>query len=146
MISPIPTRAHLRDLSEFARIQTASFPPHLAYKRWMLLVFWCFPGVTFAVTRDGEKVTGGIISDTHHGMIRIMNIAVHPDYRRHGIGRALMRSVLDARPHDSAVLMVQEENTAAQALYRELGFEHSGYLGAYYGPGRGGIEMTLRRG
>lgn len=145
MTSPVPTRAQLRDLGEFARIQTASFPPHLAYKRWMLVVFWCFPGVTFMVTREGGTVTGGIISDTHRGMIRIMNIAVHPDYRRYGIGRALMRSVLDARPHDSAVLMVQEENTAAQALYRELGFERSGYLGAYYGPGRGGIEMTLRR-
>lgn len=112
----------------------------------MLLVFWCFPGVTFLVTRDGDRVTGGIISDSHRGMIRIMNIAVDPEFRRRGIGRALMQAVLDARPHDSAVLMVQEENTAAQELYRELGFERTGYLAAYYGPGRGGIEMTLRRG
>lgn len=145
MSSLTPERAQLRDLGAFATIQRAVFPPHLAYKRWMLLVFWCFPGVTFLVTREGEHVTGGIISDSHRGMIRIMNIAVHPEYRRRGIGRALMGAVLDVRPHDSAVLMVQEENTGAQALYCELGFEQSGYLGAYYGPGRGGIEMTLRR-
>ncbi|MCA9834004.1 MAG: GNAT family N-acetyltransferase [Thermomicrobiales bacterium] len=140
-----PTRPGWHELRAVAAIQTASFRKDLAYKWWMLAIFWRFPGVTFLVTRDGEIVTGGIIADMHRGNIRIMNIAVHPGYRRQGIGKVLMMAALDAKPYDSAVLMVQEENKAAQALYTELGFRRSGFNASYYGAGHAGIEMRLSR-
>ena len=42
---------------------------------------------------DGDIVTGYIGSQTVLGESDMMNVAVHPDYRRHGIGRsALSRS------------------------------------------------------
>ena len=140
-----PTRPTWRELRAIAAIQQASFRDDLAYKWWMLVVFWLFPGVTFLVSRDGDMVTGCIITDMHRGSIRIMNIAVHPAYRRKGIGRMLMQAILRARPHDSVVLMVQEENAAAQALYSGLGFRRTGYRASYYGAGYAGIEMTLTR-
>jgi ribosomal-protein-alanine N-acetyltransferase len=141
-----PAQAQWRDLRAIAAIQRASFRCDLAYKWWMLAVFWLMPGVTFFVTHDGAVVTGAIIADQYRGRIRIMNIAVHPEYRKRGIGTGLMQAVLDQHPQASAVLMVQEHNAAAQGMYRQLGFQRSGYHAAYYGRGNPGIEMTLTRG
>jgi ribosomal-protein-alanine N-acetyltransferase len=141
-----PARAQWRDLRAIAAIQRASFRRELAYRWWMLAVFWLIPGVTFLATYDGAVVTGVIIADLDRGRIRIMNIAVHPEYRKRGIGTLLMQAVLNQHPQASAVLMVQEHNAAAQAMYRQLGFQRSGYHAAYYGQGNPGIEMTLTRG
>lgn len=143
---PQPLRPEWRDLSDVARIQKASFRRDLAYKRWMLVFFWLMPGVTFLITRDGDTVTGCIISDTHRGRIRIMNIAVHPGYRQQGIGKVLMQTVMAQHPDRSVILMVQEHNTAAQQMYLRLGFVRTGLHRGYYGTGNPGIEMTLKRG
>lgn len=144
-VSAQPTRAQWRDLRALAAIQRASFGRELAYKWWMLAFFRLAPGVVFLATHDGDTVTGIIIADMDRGRIRIMNIAVHPEYRQRGIGTTLMHAVLRWQPRSSAVLMVQEHNTAAQAMYRRLGFQRSGYHAAYYGRGNPGIEMTLTR-
>lgn len=143
---PTPIRPRWGDLGEIAKIQMASFRRDLAYKRWMLAFFWLAPGVTFLITRDGDTITGCIISDTHRGSTRVMNIAVHPDYRHRGIGRHLMNAVINAQPSRSVILMVQDHNTTAQQLYSKLGFVRTGYHSAYYGSGNPGIEMTLKRG
>lgn len=140
-----PVRPRWQHLADVAAIQRASFRSDLAYKRWMLMFFMLTPGVTFLVTKEAETITGNIIADTHRGMIRIMNIAVHPDYRQRGIGRLLMTTVMEQRPESSVILMVQEHNTQAQNLYSSLGFVRTGYSAAYYGRGYPGIEMTLKR-
>lgn len=140
-----PTRPLWRELGAIAQIQRESFRRDLAYKHWMLAFFWLTPGVKFLVTKEGDTVTGSIISDMHRGRIRIMNIAVHPDYRHNGIGRRLMTSILDQHPEKSVVLMVQDHNSAALSLYTRLGFERTGYQPNYYGTGNPGIEMTLKR-
>lgn len=142
---PEPTRPTWRELAQVTAIQSASFRKDLAYKRWMLVFFWLLPGVTFLITRAGETVTGCIIADVFRGRIRIMNIAVHPEYRQQGIGRTLMKAVIEPRADVSVVLMVQEENSAARALYTQLGFRRTGYAASYYGAGNAGIEMTLNR-
>jgi ribosomal protein S18 acetylase RimI-like enzyme len=55
----------------------------------------------------------------------IANVAVHPDYRRRGIGRALTQQAityLRQRNEPRVWLQVRQDNPAAQALYRNLGF------------------------
>jgi ribosomal protein S18 acetylase RimI-like enzyme len=55
----------------------------------------------------------------------IANVAVHPDYRRHGIGRQLTQTALEnlrQRGIDSAWLQVRDDNLPAFDLYRSLGF------------------------
>ena len=143
---PQPTNPGFRDLGQVAQIQLASFRRDLAYKHWMLVFFWLIPSVSFLISRDGDAITGCIISDMHRGKIRIMNIAVHPDYRQRGIGRSLMTAVTDPQPDTSVILMVQDHNIAAQQLYTNLGFVRTGFQPNYYGTGNPGIEMTLKRG
>ena len=56
----------------------------------------------------------------------IANVAVHPDYRRLGIGRALtQRGIQHARDHRVSALWLQvrDDNPSAEELYRSLGFE-----------------------
>lgn len=67
--------------------------------------------------------------------LHLLNIAVHPDYRRRGLGRWLMAHLQSvARGHGCAriVLEVRRGNLAAQALYRADGFLPVGERPGYY--------------
>ena len=140
--------ARLRDLRAVAEIQRQSFRPELAYRFTVLLTLRLLPFVTFLVARrEGTgEVVGCMIGDRYRGGVRIMNVAVHPDARRQGIGRLLLRAISDRLPEGDLMLMVEEQNRGAQALYEAEGFTRSGYQRNYYGANRHGIEMTLRRG
>jgi len=57
----------------------------------------------------------------------ISNVAVHPNWQGRGIGRALLQAAVDlAKRHDGAwiALQVREDNRAAHALYKSLGFQN----------------------
>jgi ribosomal-protein-alanine N-acetyltransferase len=87
------------------------------------------------VTEDKMEVVGmavvWMIVDEAH----IATLAVHPDYRGHGIGRKLLFTALSdcvrwgAR---TASLEVRESNEIAQTLYRDFGFEIAGRRPHYY--------------
>lgn len=65
----------------------------------------------------------------------ITNIAVHPDYRRRGIGRLLLQSMTDLCLREGArrmTLEVRRSNLAAQDLYRSFGFIFCGTRREYY--------------
>ena len=139
-------RAGWRDLRSVATIQKTSFRPGLAYSLSGLSVLSIFPGVIFFVARtDSLPVAGCIIADRHRGNIRIMNVAVEPSARRQGIGTALLRGVEGAFPEGDIVLMAEEWNTGAQALYEREGYRRSGTTKDYYGRGRHGILMKKSR-
>ena len=78
------------------------------------------------VLREGEAIVGSAMvgSDGHRGWIYYL--AVAPERRRAGHGRALMRAAEAwLRAHDlpKAQLMVREGNEVALAFYASLGFE-----------------------
>ena len=65
----------------------------------------------------------------------VLNIAVHPDFRRKGIGRALMQALAELaaqRGCEKLLLEVRASGEAAQALYRAQGFVTDGVRRGYY--------------
>jgi ribosomal-protein-alanine N-acetyltransferase len=65
----------------------------------------------------------------------ITNIAVHPEFRRSGVGSALMEALLaeaENRGIAALTLEVRESNHCARSLYRKYGFEDGGMRKAYY--------------
>ena len=91
----------------------------------------------FLVAEDADsgKVLGyaGVLVMADEG--DITNVAVFPEYRRHGIGAAIIEVFMNfARGNDLAFLTleVRPSNTAAIALYEGFGFEEVGRRKNYY--------------
>lgn len=67
--------------------------------------------------------------------IDIMNIAVHPEYRRTGLGNMLMDVIIgyaEAYRIPYITLEVRESNTAALNLYEKYAFKRAGIRKGYY--------------
>lgn len=87
------------------------------------------------VAEDGEKVAGYVGSQTVLGESDMMNLAVHPDCQRQGIGEKLVLALIDglkARGSHCLTLEVRESNLPAQSLYEKLGFQEVGRRKNYY--------------
>ena len=92
------------------------------------LAFWL-------VATEGERVAGYIGSQTVMDETDMMNVAVHPDFRRQGIAEALVNGLVE---HLKTVgsrcltLEVRASNAPAIALYEKLGFSEIGRRRNYY--------------
>ena len=81
--------------------------------------------------------------------VHLLNVAVHPERRGLGHGRALVGAVVaEAEVARTRVvyLEVRAGNVIARRLYRHLGFKDLGVRRGYYGPGQDAIVMELRLG
>lgn len=84
---------------------------------------------------DGDRVAGYIGSQTVLGESDMMNLAVSPEYRRQGIGRSLVRALIDRLRQmgsHSITLEVRASNLPARKLYESLGFTQVGLRKGYY--------------
>ncbi|SFJ73033.1 ribosomal protein S18-alanine N-acetyltransferase [Thermoflavimicrobium dichotomicum] len=89
----------------------------------------------YTVLTVNDKVVGycglWIILDEAH----ITNIAIHPDYRGRGLGKATLTYVMEMAKMLGATKMTLEvrvSNHIAQSLYKKLGFVPSGIRPKYY--------------
>lgn len=87
------------------------------------------------VALDGETVAGYVGSQAVLGEADMMNLAVHPDYRRCGVAQKLVSALLQELAHCgnySLTLEVRASNEPAKALYEKLGFQQVGVRPRYY--------------
>lgn len=81
-----------------------------------------------------------------HGTAQLLQLAVRPDFRRRGIGRALLEAAMEcsrARNCGRMELECRAENTAARNLYREFGFEVTGQRKEFYSTARKTSDAVL---
>ena len=81
------------------------------------------------VALDGERVAGYIGSQTVMDESDMMNVAVHPDYRKQGIATALILGLVEElrkRGSRSLTLEVRASNETAISVYRKLEFQEVG--------------------
>ncbi len=89
----------------------------------------------FLVARSDDKVCGYIGSYFALDEGYITNIAVNPEYRRRGIGKALVDKLVEKGKEKLLsfwTLEVRESNAGAIALYSKLGFETVGKRPRFY--------------
>lgn len=84
------------------------------------------------VEQDGRAI-GRLWVDEWHDQIRLVDIALMPEWRGSGIGTALLRDVLarGAAAGKPVTIHVEGFNPALR-LYQRLGFEHVDTNGVYY--------------
>ncbi len=112
-----------------------------------------FSRVMLAVTDEGGEGVTGIAGYLCRWLVagesHILNIATHPDFRRHGVGTALMAAAVaeaHARKASLIILEVRRSNLEARRLYRKFGFEERRLRRNYYGPGEDALVMELMTG
>ncbi|MBU0687463.1 MAG: ribosomal protein S18-alanine N-acetyltransferase [Candidatus Margulisbacteria bacterium] len=74
----------------------------------------------YYAAKFGEKVVGYIGVEHILDEAHIINIAVHPDFRRQGIASALVKNILGSAK--SFFLEVRKSNIPAQKMYEKHGF------------------------
>lgn len=125
--------AILADAPALVAIERRSFgdPWSEASFREALTSSWTF--VLVAQTVRG--IAGYLVGREAAGTGEVLNLAVAPEFRRRGIGDALLQAGLAAfrrTPVDEVFLEVRESNTSARALYARHGFRPVGQRSAYY--------------
>ena len=87
------------------------------------------------VAMDGDRVAGYVGSQSVLGETDMMNIAVHPDFRRRGIAEELVVKLVEelkVRGNHSLMLEVRVSNDPARKLYDKMGFQQVGLRKNYY--------------
>ena len=87
------------------------------------------------VAVEDDKVLGYVGSQTVMDETDMMNIAVHPDYRRQGIAGCLVEELivrLKKAGSRQLTLEVRMSNESARRLYDELGFGEIAIRKRYY--------------
>ena len=87
------------------------------------------------VAVDGERVAGYVGSQSVMGESDMMNIAVHPDYRRRGLAEMLVAELVTALKNAGntcLTLEVRASNAPAIALYEKNGYSQIGLRKNYY--------------
>jgi ribosomal-protein-alanine N-acetyltransferase len=125
-----------------AAIHAAAFPPDEIWSSKVISLHIGLPGgFGFADKRGGMILARTIMDEAE-----ILTLAVLPEARRLGLGRALLRAAMrqaaatDAR---TMFLEVAEENTAARHLYTSQGFTEVGRRKRYYANGDDALVMRV---
>jgi ribosomal-protein-alanine N-acetyltransferase len=87
------------------------------------------------VAEQGERVVGFMIYELHKAKLHILNFAVHPHYRRVGVGSQMVSklvSKLSSHRRTRITLEVRETNLAAQLFFRAQDFKATRVLRAFY--------------
>lgn len=93
------------------------------------------PLAFYLIVQSGDVIAGygGIWFIAGEG--HITNIAVHPDFRSRGLGRAIVMGLIEEsinRKIEAVTLEVRVSNNKAIGLYESLGFESAGVRPGYY--------------
>ena len=119
-------------LSEVASIEERSFS--LPWSLESLELMLTEQASALVALEDG-RVLGyvGMMCVLDEG--QIINVAVHPDARRRGVGRSLMEAAETYAKERGIVFLsleVRESNIAARSLYSSLGWEEQGIRKGFY--------------
>ena len=122
-----------RDMPEVLQIETQSF--EFAWTEEDFLRCLRQRNCIGMVAEHGEKVVGFMIYELHKAKLHILNFAVHPSWRRGGVGAQMVAkliSKLSSHRRTRITLEVRETNLGAQLFFRQQGFRAVRVMRCYY--------------
>jgi ribosomal protein S18 acetylase RimI-like enzyme len=138
--------ASLRDLGALYKLERACFE-HDAWPLIDLIAVLTFPDVVrLKATVEGNLV-GFIAGDPRpsRDLAWIATLGVFPEYRRHGIARALLQACESRLRTRRLRLTVRVSNRAAIQLYEQQGYYTTDVWRKYYNNAEDGIVMEKER-
>lgn len=124
----------LRDLGDILKIEKLSFTTPWS-KQAFLSELLDNDRAYYLVAKVDGRAIGYIGIWLVAGEGHITNVAVHPEYRRRGVGHELLESVeklAKERGIRRLTLEVRQSNETAKRLYRRLGYIPAGIRRRYY--------------
>lgn len=111
----------------------------LAQQPWFILRLrqWVEGTVPGYVWEESGSIVGNVsvLTTRMKGRFLVANVAVHPQFRRQGIARNLMETVVQhvgERGGRELFLQVRQDNEAAIGLYESINFEQLGSMTSWY--------------
>lgn len=127
----------LEDLPDVLKIEQVSFP--LPFSQTLFQTELKLDIAHLYVAKERSSATPSLIGYIDFwdigSEIHLINIATHPDWRRKGVGGALLDFLIKyAHRHrtEEITLDVRPSNTAAVSLYEKFGFKEIGRRKKYY--------------
>jgi ribosomal protein S18 acetylase RimI-like enzyme len=138
--------ASLRDLNALRQLEQVCFPLD-AWSLLDLVAVLSFPNIVRLKAVENEKMIGFIAGDPRpsEGFSWIATVGVLPEYRRQGIGRALLNECEKQLSTPRVRLSVRKENDTAILLYREEGYQTVNIWKKYYKDGADAVIMEKSR-
>ena len=155
--APAPEGINITRMSEHDLIEVVEIEEQSGLSRWGWTAYYAeLQGANrdlMLVARSAEStvepapIMGYVVARETAGELHINNFAVRSEYRRRGIGIALLDRVLQEarrRKANAAFLEVRSGNRAAQALYEKSGFRAIATRANYYSdPREDAVVMSL---
>jgi len=145
-MTPNIRRMTLDDIEQVVSIDRASFSlpwPERSFRYEIT----DNPAARCWVAESLGRVVGTLVLWLVLGEAHVATIATHPDFRRQGVGRALLIHALQSAAADGAkraYLEVRASNLVAQEMYRRFGFVETARRPRYYKDnGEEAVLMTL---
>lgn len=87
------------------------------------------------VAEHEERVVGFMIYELHRRTLVLIDLAVHPDFRRRGVGRQLIGRLLSKLSHqrrNRLSVIVSDHNLPAHLFFRAIGMRASDIVRDYF--------------
>jgi ribosomal-protein-alanine N-acetyltransferase len=124
-------RVTLADVPFLVKVEELSF--NVPWPDFLFKAHLNNPGFV-VYEREGNILGYAMVGDSK-GRAHLQNIAVHPQFRRQGIGTELLEWCIDLVKlygYRVMVLEVRQKNTSSQAFYTSHSFKKSGTVAGYY--------------
>jgi len=121
------------DLEDVLVIERASFP--IPWSRGIFLGEIEYPFCHDLVALVESQIVGYICFAIVYDEIHLRNLAIHRDWKRHGVASRLLSRMIAISSAEGArygTLEVRKSNTAALELYKRFGFVVEGVRPSYY--------------
>jgi ribosomal-protein-alanine N-acetyltransferase len=133
--------ASLLDINALRHLEKACFPTD-AWPLLDLISVLSFAGVVRLKAVEDNRMVGFIAGEHHQDDFSwVSTLGVLPDYRKRGIGRALLEACEQQLPTRIIHLSVRADNEDAINMYKQAGYYKIDRWTKYYNDGQDAVVM-----